>query len=291
LHSSPHCSSGCAMVDGAAVDSFPVIQSVSYAVHSKLKTSSAPFVFPVVGPTSSLGLVKVLAGTGPLEVYSGNGVNICPFDNVETCITMSRGFALMSSFLVSEEEKTFLSLKHSYEIWLPDVQIFSPVCSDPIQIDLLSADCLAANYCDLLVAVLPSIKGQIPFTADTFYAVIAILSLASTSLSEHFVHTFLPADLLKIPYYEHLDRWFPNYSFFAKGKGGFGFSKESGNSLMDYITYLTQRVGASFTSADGTQFQAPAPSSIQCKHSKFLKTMANNVPLTDFHRSLTRNTR
>jgi len=283
IHSAPFCSSGCPVVDGAAADSLPFTQSVSYAVYSKLRTSIAPSVYPIVGPSSSLTYIKFLNGRGALEIWNGAGTNFCPFDNIERCVTLNRVLSLLGGLAVREDAETLHSLKSAYQIWLPDNQICSPVCGDPIQIDLLEAGCMAANYCNLLVAILPSIKAQIPFTTETVYAVIALMSLASTALSAHFVHAFLPASLFKIPYFEHLDQWFPNYSFFGAGKGGFAFNKESGNSLMDYITYLTERIGAYFSSSDGTAY---VQGQAQCSYSRFLRTVQRNIPQSTFQRQM-----
>jgi len=275
VHEAPFCSSGCPVLDSGATDPLPLSQSISYAVHSKRRSSVAPFVFTVVGPESSTTIIKFLCGAGPLSLWTGAGINFCPFDNVDICTSITRVAALSGSLQVSEEAETLHNLQRSYQIWLPENQIYSPVCADPIQLDLLGADCAAANYCDLFVVILPSIKAQIPFTSDTFYAVIALLSLAATKLSEHFALSFLPAALFRIPYYKHLDQWFPNYSFFSAGKGGFGFTKESGNPLMDYMTYLVERVGAHFTAEGQT-------SNFICSYSQFLNTLSQNVPQTDF---------
>merc|ERR1719272_1357162 len=72
--------------------------------------------------------------------------------------------------------------------------------------------------------------------------VMAVVYLSSTPLATNFVVDFLPKRLLLLPYFEHMDQWFPNFETSAPEKGGVGFSKPAGHSFMDFMSYLSLRL-------------------------------------------------
>merc|ERR1719272_663661 len=91
-------------------------------------------------------------------------------------------------------------------------------------------------------ACVPGLSTGLKLTIDRHVFVISMVWLAPTAIAARFVDHYIPNDMLRMKYYENMDGWFPDFVATAPQKGGVGFTKVAGHSLLDYLTYTVQRL-------------------------------------------------
>lgn len=237
------CESACPALDGGFSDNGPVTPLLAAA--SRMPAADLrPRHLSLLGPSSTVGFIKYLLGTGPTGL-SGAGMNLCPFTQTSICTMITQMRKLTVPFLDFEGGGTYASIAARYDVYRPDQQALKAFCADPLVFDHFSKMCEADGLCHLYASAVPGKSTNIEFTASEHYFVLSMLYLAPTPIATRFVKQYLPEKMRQIEYYRHMDLWFPNFVVIAPQKGGAGFTKVAGHSLLDYLTYLAQRLLAS----------------------------------------------
>jgi len=239
----PMCSDGgCSVGDAGMIDSGPLTPSLAYS--SYLPRQFQITMAYITGPAATFSMFNYQIGMGPFDIWSagGAGVNSCPFLTPQYCSILTTLRKLMVQNMDKDTTKTYIELGNAFGVHLPENQIIAPFCGDPISYDEFHAQCKAQGFCSLAVNAVPSKKELISFTAVPSLLLLAVVYLSSTPIAENFVLDFLPKRLFDMPYFDKMSEWFPNFQFGAEDKGGMGFNKPAGHSLMDFMSYLSLRL-------------------------------------------------
>merc|ERR1719498_516342 len=149
---------------------------------------------------------------------------------------------LLVGTIADTARKDYFDIANEYQVFRPSQKILTPYCGDPLTYDLFAGKCLAESACDMWASILPSAVLKIPFSADVYSIVFVMVYLQPTKVSARFLYAYMPQDMWLLSYYSNMDAWFPNYDAVSPEKGGVGFTRLAGNSLLDFMTYLTMRL-------------------------------------------------
>jgi len=237
----PHCErSGCPVMDGGFTDNGPVIPVLSRA--AEMPEQHRPRQVSQLGPANTMDTIKYLLGQGPLNIWTLSGLNLCPFTQSNLCRIMTTIRQLTVPVLPSLIEQSYVAISSNYGIWRPYVQAMYPYCGDPLLFDQFEGSCKTDSVCDMWLTVVASNINSIAFLLANHLFVLTMLWLAPTALATRFVLGLVPQKVINMPYYNNMDSWFPDYVAIAPQKGGLGFTKVAGHSLLDYLTLLTVRL-------------------------------------------------
>jgi hypothetical protein len=233
------CKDGCPIMDGGFTDNAVLTPIISGSVKI---SPNRPAWISSIGASSTMATVKYLMGFGPLSIYTMAGVNVCPFTQGGLCTMISRVRELAVGTLPALSEQAYNDLGNAYQVFRPEVKLMTPYCGDPLSYDLFDGECNADSVCDMWAVIIPSTINLVTFTADVYVIVFVMAYIQSTPVSARFVKTYLPQAMWVMQYYEHMDQWFPDFDAISPSKGGIGFTNLAGNSFLDWMTYLNQRL-------------------------------------------------
>lgn len=188
--------------------------------------------------------IKYLLGTGPLGIWSLNGINICPFTVGGICTILTKTRDMVVGSMADAARQDYFDIGNEYQVFRPSQKMITPYCGDPLTYDLFAGKCLSESACDMWASILPSAVLKIPFTADVYSITFVMVYLQPTKVSARFVYAYMPQDMWLLSYYSNMDSWFPDFDAVSPDKGGLGFTRLAGNSLLDFMTYLTMRLVA-----------------------------------------------
>lgn len=197
-----------------------------------------------LGCTSTMITIKYLLGTGPLGIWSLNGINICPFTVGGICTILTKTRDMVVGSMADAARQDYFDIGNEYQVFRPSQKMITPYCGDPLTYDLFAGKCLSESACDMWASILPSAVLKIPFTADVYSITFVMVYLQPTKVSARFVYAYMPQDMWLLSYYSNMDSWFPDFDAVSPDKGGLGFTRLAGNSLLDFMTYLTMRLVA-----------------------------------------------
>jgi hypothetical protein len=241
---------GCPILDGGFSDNLPLTQILSQASYKNVNKmgmlvagADKPTLFMVVGPSSTMKVVGYLLGQGPLGIWTFSGVNICPVPDPGWCTALT----MLREWVVERMPNTmydsWMAIGDAYQVYRPSMQVIAPFCGDPLAIDEFAGSCTVQSVCYMYSLVLPSKVNRIKETSEDWIIALTLLYLGNTDISARFVGDFVPSVITDgSTYYGTMATWFPNFSLFLPAKGGMGFTSLSGNSLMDYLTYIVIRL-------------------------------------------------
>jgi len=238
----PQCESDCPLLDGGFTDNGPITPVLSAA--SKMENNLWPRQMSLLGPANTMESIKYLLGTGPLGL-TGGGLNLCPFTQVSICRLITEVRTLIVPLFDFDTRQTWRDIDLHYEVFRPDQQAIKAFCSDPLIYDHFVSTCKADGICHMALSALPGKATDIVFTIAQNNFVLSMVWLSPTSIASRFVHQYIPSEMLAMKYYANMDHWFPDFAATAPQKGGVGFTKVAGHSLLDYLTYLVTRLIAS----------------------------------------------
>lgn len=279
----PYCLAGCPVMDAGMIDNGPLTPSLAYL--SKLPKNIRPTLVFQNGPSVSFGLYNFQLGKGPLDVWTGGGMggNMCPFTQMQWCsvITALRKIAVqdMSGDLLTQ----YRGITNAYAVWVPEAQLMTAFCGDPMTYDTFKAKCQASSVCNLLVTMLPSKRSDIEFTIEPSVLYLTVVYIASTTLSKDFVREYVPAALIALPYFNKFDMWFPAYAIMGTPeKGGMAYTKAAGHPFMDYMTYLNVRLSKELFEAKMVGWKAYTGAKMACGWKVYDELRHGAVSETDF---------
>lgn len=241
----------------------------------------------IAGPASTFSMFNYQLGKGPYDIWSGGGagINLCPFELPQLCGLITTLRKIVVSNFDQETAKTYIDLSSAFGMYLAENQVISPFCGDPLAYDEFHAQCKASSFCSLEASVVPSKKELISFTAEPMLIVIAVVYLSSTPIAVNFVEDFLPSRLRSLPYFEHMDQWFPNYQFISQGKGGMGFTRPAAHTLMDYMSYLSLRLALALWETKDGAWNLHAGTLPLCGYTIYSEVSGQSASDFDFMRS------
>jgi len=239
----PDCGNSCPLVDGGFTDNGPITPVL--ATSSQMDVTLWPHQLSLLGPLQTMTTIKYLLGTGPFGIWTATGLNLCPFTQISICNMITKARTLATPLLPFDIGEQYRSITDRYSINRPDKQVLQAFCSDPLIFDHFRAMCEGDSVCHMCTVALPHWSTKIQFTATRHIFMLTMLWLAPTSIATRFVDAYIPQEMLKMEYYSNMNLWFPDFVAVAPQKGGMGFTKPAGHSLLDYLTYLTQRLIAS----------------------------------------------
>lgn len=231
---------GCPILDGCATDNGPTTQGISET--SKEPENLRFRQLSLIGPASTLVSIKYILGQGGMSLETLGGLNACPLAEPEACELVSTIRKLVVPVLPEDEGKSYRKIASQYLLWRPSHQVLSSYCGDPLVFDIFVGMCSVESLCHLWVDVVSGVVTGIRFMVSTLVLVMSMLWLSPNPLSARYVEGFVPTSMLQIPYYSHMKSWFPNYAGTAEQKGGIGFTKPAGHSLLDLLTWLSTRL-------------------------------------------------
>jgi hypothetical protein len=235
------CMSGqCPVMDGGYSDNGPVTPSLAYS--SKLSSPLRPRQLQISGPGNSFALVKYLMGEGPLSLYTLAGVNMCPFVQSSICTMLTTVRTMLIGSMGQETYLEYTSLGSTYGVYKPEAQVMYPYCGDPLAFDLFMGMCKTDGLCYEFINVIPSVYADIHFTVDPFVLEMSLVFLSNTPISERFVNKYIPQTMRRTQFYANMEMWFPDFKAVSPKRGGVAFSRSAGHSLLDYMTYLVERL-------------------------------------------------
>jgi hypothetical protein len=235
------CMTGaCPAMDGTYTDNGPLTPTLSFA--SRGPALSRVTHVAMSGPTATFAQMKYLLGQGPLGVYTAQGGNNCPFTEPAICMMLGEVRALVVSNLPREEWKDYEDLASVYQVWRPEAQVIAPFCGNPVLIDEMEGQCKSMGFCSATMVVVPSKIADIAITPDPYRCIISAVFLSPSPLAARFVRQYIPIELYRIRYFSNMENWFPDFSLTAPEKGGVAFNFPAGHSLLDYVTFLAQRL-------------------------------------------------
>lgn len=239
-------SSVCPVMDAGLIDNGPLTPLVQYISFSAASTRST--LIDLTGPANGFSLLQFQFGKAPFDLVSGGGtgVNACPFEQLQVCTMLSGVRRLLVQNLPKDLSSIYQDIGSAYLPSIPENQILAPYCGDPMAFDLMAGECEAQSRCRLLVEGIPGKKMRVQFTVEPLVFLLSYTYLGSTPLSRSFVHDYAPTRLLRLPYFEHMDTWFPAFNVESESKGGLAFLKPAAHPLHDYLTFLTFRLASSF---------------------------------------------
>merc|ERR1712159_941283 len=102
-------------------------------------------------------------------------------------------------------------------------------CGDPMVYDSFKATCQTSSMCTLVATVVPGRRTDIHFTIDPTTLMLAVVYIAATPLSSDFVKEFVSLHLIELPFFQHMDAWFPAYNVVGSAeRGGMAYPKPAG---------------------------------------------------------------
>jgi len=233
-----HCESGCPLLDGAFTDNGPVTPILAAA--SALAPNVRPYQVSLLGPTSTMGTVSYLLGFGSMDLFGQ--VNMCPFTEVSKCGIIDEIKTLTVPELGPDVAVAYRSLSNAYSVYRPNQQVIKAFCADPLIYDHFDSMCRSDGICHMHVNALPGRMTRIQYTVTEHTFILTMIWLGPTKLGARFVHEYIPATVLQMKYYVNMALWFPDFNAAAPEKGGIGFTKIAGHAVLDYLTYLVQRL-------------------------------------------------
>lgn len=263
------CASGCPVMDGGFTDNAPLTPVVAA---SALIYPYRPTYFLSIGASSTMTTVKYLLGSGPMGFWTMAGINICPLGIVEYCTLLTSLRTIMVEHFPNLSRKAYDDLASVYQIYRPEVKLLTPYCGDPLSFDLFEGMCSAESVCDMWSTVVPSKINMVSFTPDIYVVVFVMAYLQATPVSNRFVTAYLPQAMWNLQYYARMDVWFPNYDAIAPQKGGMGFTKVAGNSILDFMTYLNIRLVGYLMGTKTSAAKLNAGIRLPCQYQQFKKT-------------------
>eukprot|EP00746_Dinoflagellata_sp_MGD_P158475 gnl/MRDRNA2_/MRDRNA2_86481_c0_seq1.p1 gnl/MRDRNA2_/MRDRNA2_86481_c0~~gnl/MRDRNA2_/MRDRNA2_86481_c0_seq1.p1 ORF type:complete len:637 (-),score=33.97 gnl/MRDRNA2_/MRDRNA2_86481_c0_seq1:77-1987(-) len=237
---SKYCVDGCPAMDGCFSDNGPVTPTLS--IGSRIKPIARQTELMVSGPTSTFVMMKYLLGQGPLGIYTMEGINICPFAQPSICTMMGQIRELLVGIMATGPQNSYYAIGSVYQVWNPEAQVLSPFCGNPLVVDEMAGLCKAEGFCSMVATAIPSLRNNIYMTPDPFHIVIAAAFLSASPLAARFVEIFVPSKITSLDYYNNMNQWFPDFSAIAPKTGGVAFTKVAGHLLMDYMTFLAERM-------------------------------------------------
>jgi hypothetical protein len=231
---------GCPLLDGGFTDNGPITPVLASA--SAADPSLMPRQLALLGPISTMFTVEYLMGIGSLNLESGAGVNFCPFTQVSVCKMITSTRELLVPMLDDDMRRDWNNIASHYQVYKPNAQALKPFCADPLIYDHFRGMCEGDSFCHMASNAVPSRFNEIRITINSFLFVLSMLWLAPTSIASRFVLEYIPDAMRKMKYYENMELWFPDFVIVAPQKGGPGFTKVAGHSLLDYLTYIVQRL-------------------------------------------------
>jgi len=238
-----NCQNGCPLVDGGFTDNGPITPILSVA--SRMDEKSRPFHISLLGPSNTMESIKYLLGQGPLGVWTGAGLNLCPFTQVTICTMIGSIRELVIPMLPYQQGEEYNSIATHYAVFRPEQQIMTAFCSDPLSFDHFRGQCQSDSFCHMAVTAVPAQGTDILFTVSNYHSMLSMVWLRPTQLAKRFVQQYVPPSVFGIAYYANMENWFPDFVAVAPQKGGVGFTKIAGHSLLDYLTYLVERLFSS----------------------------------------------
>jgi hypothetical protein len=231
---------GAILIDGGMTDNMPLTQNL--AKSSRMPASTRPAEFLVSGPSNTMRNAQFLAGTMPMGLWTFGGLNMCPFVQVSICTMIGTVRSLLLGIVSSEVYKEYKSIGSAFEVWRPNMQVYTPFCGDPLNFDHFSGQCYTDGMCHMFITILPNRMADILPTVETWVTALSQVFLSATPVSKRFVLSYIPPEMTRLSYYENMQDWFPDFAAVAKDNGGVGFNNPAGHSLQDYLTYLIQRL-------------------------------------------------
>jgi len=237
----------CPIMDGGYTDNGPVTPAVSFA--SMLPAVMRPTQVAIAGPSSTFAVIKYTFGIGPLGLWSFSGINVCPFTQVSICTLIGKVKDIYVSTLEADAMSEYYSLASVYEFWKPEAQVFVPYCGDPLIYDNFHGECMTEGMCHTFATIVPGSVTLISWTTEVYIVTLTFVLESPTPLSARLVDKYIPVEMLRLDYYHSMSDWFPDYALTAPQKGGAGFTKYAGHSLLDFFTFLVQRLADKYVLA------------------------------------------
>jgi len=238
--SRPLCESGCVLLDGGFTDNGPVTPVLAHG--SRADSNMRPVHISLLGPSNTMESIKYLMGQGPLAVWTGSGLNLCPFTQVTICTMITEARTLLVPMMEHEASNDYKSISHHYQVYRPDQQVMSSFCHDPLSFDHFLSMCTGDSFCHCAAKAVPGTMTDVQFHVDHYVFILSMVWLKPTQLASRFVEKYVPNAVLQMKYYVHMASWFPDFVAVAPQKGGIGFTKIAGHCLLDYLTYLVERL-------------------------------------------------
>jgi hypothetical protein len=237
---SKYCAKGCPVLDAGAVDNGPLSVALSHG--SMLPVNLKPRMMFMNGPVSGFAMFDFQFGRGPLNLYQGIVFNLCPFTQAEFCKVLGQIKDIVRNNLSPENMQRWETVRNTFAVYLPQNQILSPYCGDPISFDSFKQRCKAHNFCSIVASVVPSTLMQIKFNPEPYLVLLAVTYVGATSMSAAWAEDYIPSRLFRNDAFRHLTQWFPNFQFIAPSKGGMAFTRPLGHSLLGFLVFLSQRL-------------------------------------------------
>jgi len=212
---------------------------------SRFAEDKRPYHLSLLGPSNNMDSIKYLMGQGPLGVWTGSGLNVCPFTQVTICTMIGNIRSLVTPMLDYDAANDYASIASHYSVFRPEQQVMTSFCSDPLSFDHFLGQCEGDSFCHLAINPVPGQMTDILYTVSNYVCLISMVWLRPTQLAKRFVEKYVPNVVLSMKYYANMANWFPDFVAVAPQKGGIGFTKIAGHSLLDYLTYLVERLTAS----------------------------------------------
>jgi hypothetical protein len=231
---------GAILIDGGMTDNMPLTQVL--ATSSRMPASLRAAEFLVSGPANTMRNAQYLAGMKPMGLWTFGGMNMCPFTQVSICTMMGTVRSLLLGVVSSEVYSEYKSIGSAFEIWRPEMQVYTPFCGDPLNFDHFSGQCYTDGMCHMFITILPNQLAGILPTPENWNTLLSQVFLSATPVSKRFVLSYIPPEMTRLKYYENMGDWFPDFAAVAPENGGVVFNNPAGHSLQDYVTYLIQRL-------------------------------------------------
>jgi len=236
----PQCDAGCPLLDGGFTDNGPITPVLSAT--SRMPENIIPRHVSLLGPANTMESIKYLLGDGALGIWTGSGMNLCPFTQVTICNMVTTVRELVVPMLPYDAFNQYNSIGSHYKVFRPDQQVMEPFCSDPLSFDHFHGMCTGDSFCHMGMTAVPGVSTDVMFTANPQLFLLSMIWLRPTKLAARFVEKYVPNAVVGMKYYANMVNWFPDFVAIAPQKGGIGFTKIAGHSILDYLTYLVERL-------------------------------------------------
>jgi len=266
----PQCKAGCPLLDGGFTDNSPITPVLSAA--SEAPAFLHPRQISILAPANTMQAIKYLMGIGSLGIWTAGGLNLCPFTQVSICKMITTMRELVVPSLPYEIGHQWRSISFMYQVHRPDQQVISPYCEDPLIFDHFAAMCLGDSICHMITNAVPGTATAIRFMPADFTFQLSMVWLAHTNIAARFVTTYIPDEMIEMQYYSDMKIWFPDFAAIAPQKGGIGFTKVAGHSVLDYLTYLVIRLTKTQTQIRVVAYAISKGNPPTCGYTIFEKT-------------------
>lgn len=236
----PKCEGGCPILDGCFTDNGPITPTLAAA--SEMDEPSRPREISLLAPSNTMDSIKYLMGTGPLGIWTASGLNLCPFTQVSICRVLTTMRELIVPTMEYDLASQYRAIGSHYQVFRPNQMVMMPHCADPLIFDHFSSLCKADSICHMMSAVKPGEATGIRYTISSHVFLLSMVWLAPTNIAQRFVTQYIPDEMRAMQYYADMTMWFPDFVAIAPQKGGVGFTKVAGHSILDYLTYLIMRL-------------------------------------------------